>query len=178
MKFKYFLLLILVLFTVHISAFQVSKRVFKKVNKELVKTFNVKEIQLEGIVVSDDVNEQLYKEKSIHNLYSVSSGNKLLGYAFIDKAPSKTDEYDYLIVLDKDLIIKKTKILVYREDYGGEIGSRRWLKQFIGKNSTDKLKYQKDIIAISGATISAVSMTHAVNQFLADLAILQNNNIF
>ena len=73
------------------------------------------------------------------------------------------------------MIIAKTKILVYREDYGGEIGSKRWLKQFIGKKSSDKLKYEKDIIAISGATISALSMTKAVNSFLIDLAILHKN---
>ena len=60
---------------------------------------------------------------------------EVLGYAFIDKAPSKTDEFDYLVLFDENLIIKKAKVLMYREDYGGEIGSRRWLKQFIGKNA-------------------------------------------
>ena len=68
-------------------------------------------------------------------------------------------------------------MLIYREDYGGEIGSKRWLRQFIGKTSKDKLKYQKDIMAISGATISASSMTIAVNAFLQNLAILHQNKV-
>ena len=67
------------------------------------------------------------------------------------------------------------KILVYREDHGGEIGSKRWLKQFIGKTLTHNLKYQKDIAAISGATISARSMTFEVNKLLKAINILHKN---
>ena len=96
----------------------------------------------------------------------------MVGYAFVDKAPSKTDEFDFLVLFDTNLIIKKAKVLVYREDYGGEIGSKRWLKQFIGKSSIDRLIYEKDIIAISGATISANSMTIAINKLLQSIDML------
>jgi len=34
------------------------------------------------------------------------------------------------------------KVLVYREDHGGEVASKRWLKQFSGKSKTDNLLYQ------------------------------------
>ena len=64
-------------------------------------------------------------------------------------------------------------MLIYREDYGAEIGSKRWLKQFIGKKTGKNLKYERDIIAISGATISAHSMTVAINNLLKSVAILQ-----
>ena len=82
-----------------------------------------------------------------------------------------------LVLLDKDLIVLKSKILLYREEYGGEIGSTRWLKQFIGKKGGDELKLGDNIIAISGATISVRSMTNAMNDFLKSLKILQNKNI-
>ena len=72
-------------------------------------------------------------------------------------APSKTDLFDYLVLLDKDQIVLKTKIIAYREDYGGEIGSKRWLQQFNGKKSTDDLRYGDNIAVISGATISVRS---------------------
>ena len=71
----------------------------------------------------------------------------------------------------------KTKVLVYREDYGGEIGSKRWLKQFIGKTQHDELRYGDNIVAISGATISVRSMTHAMNNILASLKIIHEKNI-
>ena len=67
--------------------------------------------------------------------------------------------------------------MVYREDYGGEIGSKRWLKQFIGKTQNDELKYQDNIVAISGATISVRSMTSAVNDLLHSLKILHSKQI-
>ena len=107
----------------------------------------------------------------------IENNSQFIGYAFVDKAASKTDEFDYLILLDKNLIIAKSKVLVYREDYGGEIGSKRWLKQFIGKSAKDELLYEKDIIAISGATISATSMTKAVNAFLKNISILKENKV-
>ena len=89
-----------------------------------------------------------------------------MGFAFIGTAPSKTDTFEYLVVFDQNLIIKKVNVLVYREDYGGEIGSNRWLKQFVGKARTTELVVGKNIAAISGATISVYSMTNAVNQLL------------
>ena len=153
-------------------------KILKKVQKELVKTFDSEELTLESMQISARIHSQLTKRMGTENLFKVRKDTLVIGYAFIDKAPSKTDQFDYLILLDKALIIKKTKVLVYREDYGGEIGSRRWLKQFIGKSSKDQLKYRRDIMAISGATISAVAMTQAVNEFLADVAILHQNHIF
>ena len=42
---------------------------------------------------------------------------------------------------------------MYRENYGGEIGSKRWLRQFQGKSTEDELAYKKNIAAISGAQV-------------------------
>lgn len=157
-------------------SFTLPDKILKKVNKEIEKTFDIKDFKLKLVSVNDSILKKLSKTTKIDHLYKIEKDNSIIGYAFVDKAPSKTDEFDYLILLDRNLIIAKTKILIYREDYGGEIGSKRWLKQFIGKSSSDKLKYGKDIIAISGATISALSMTKSVNSFLIDLAILHKNN--
>ena len=55
--------------------------------------------------------------------------------------------------------------MVYREDYGGEIGSKRWLSQFISKNRDSILGYEEEITKISGATISVKSMTASINHF-------------
>jgi Na+-translocating ferredoxin:NAD+ oxidoreductase RnfG subunit len=77
------------------------------------------------------------------------------------------------VIFDKDLIIKKVKILAYREDWGGEITSKRWLKQFKGSDPTTSLRYGSDVMGISGATISARSMTNAVNALLLNLSKLQ-----
>lgn len=178
MKSKSIVFLIAFLITTQLSAFQLPKRVLKKVQKELVKTYDNKELKLVEIVVSDSINNQLGKRINANTLFQIVDATVVVGFAYVGTAPSKTDRFEYLIILDTQLIIKKSKLLVYREDYGAEIGSRRWLKQFIGKSGKDQLKYRRDIMAISGATISALSMTQAINQFLADLNILHKNNIF
>ncbi len=158
-------------------SFTLPNKLLKKVNKEVENVFDISNFELKLIKVEDSINNLLPKRIGNDHLFKIVSNLELVGYAFVDKADSKTDVFDYLILLDKNLIVAKTKVLVYREDYGGEIGSKRWLKQFIGKSSSDKLKYGKDIIPISGATISALSMTKAVNSFLLDLNILHINNI-
>jgi K+-transporting ATPase c subunit len=59
--------------------------------------------------------------------------------------------------------IELIKILVYRSAYGSEITAKRWLSQFYFKQR-DSLKYGSDIQAISGATVSASSLTENVNR--------------
>ncbi|MBA6157017.1 FMN-binding protein [Tenacibaculum sp. S7007] len=177
MKIRQFLPFLLIIASIGFLSFSIPKNLKKKINKEIKKTYGIENFTLTKVIVPDSVNMQLKRKVGEENLFSIQSNDQSIGYVFIDKAPSKTDEFDYLVLLDKDLIVAKTKILVYREDYGGEIGSRRWLKQFIGKTSKDKLQYEKDIIAISGATISASSMTIAVNNFLQDLNILHQNKV-
>jgi len=156
-KNQYFFFLIVLISSVCIS-FTLPNKLKKKVDKEIKKTFEIENFQLKSVLIHDTVHQKLSKKINENHLFKIEKNDELIGYAFVDKAPSKTDEFDYLILLDKNLIIAKTKVLIYREDYGGEIGSKRWLKQFIGKKPLDTLKYEKDIIAISGATISANSM--------------------
>ncbi|WP_299158680.1 FMN-binding protein [uncultured Tenacibaculum sp.] len=177
MKIRMFLPFLAIITSIGLVSFSIPKRLKKKVEKEIRKTFSVEKFTLDKVIVPDSINNQLKEKIKEDNLFKIAINEKTIGYAFLDKAPSKTDEFDYLILLDENLIVAKTKVLIYREDYGGEIGSKRWLKQFIGKTPKDKLRYEKDIVAISGATISASSMTIAVNNFLKNLEILHQNKV-
>jgi hypothetical protein len=177
MVYKIGLLGFFILIAINLHAFQHSKSVMKKVHTEIVASFDVEQFELNELIISDVVNAKLQHKISPNNLFKIVHNQMFLGYAYINKAPSKTDTFDYLLLLDTDLIIKKAKVLIYREDYGGEIGSRRWLKQFIGKSPKDQLKYTQHIMAISGATISAFSMTNAIALFLQDAIILQQHKV-
>ncbi|MDY7396586.1 FMN-binding protein [Aureibaculum sp. 2210JD6-5] len=168
--------LLLCLASITVNALQLPKNIQKKVDKEIRSAFDIEEYTLGAIEVSKEVNAKSVTKITKNNLYKIIKSDTVIGYAFIDKAPSKTDQFDYLVLFDKELILKKSKVLIYREEYGGEISSKRWLKQFEGKNSSEQLKYEKDIIAISGATISAKSMTVAINNLLKTVDILQKNN--
>lgn len=83
---------------------------------------------------------------------------------YIGFSPSKFDNFDFMVLLDNTNKVKLVKVLIYRENYGGEIGSKRWLKQFIGM--TEPKNY---VDAISGATISVNSMKYSINKLIKSL---------
>jgi len=159
------------------SSIELTKSVKKRVEKEIKIAFDVEDVLLKELVIDNETNSKLKTKINKDNLFQIIKDQKLIGYAYIGKAPSKTDDFDFLVLFDTALIIKKSKLLAYREDYGAEIGSKRWLKQFIGLNSSSTIQYGNDIVPISGATISARSMTVAINNLLQSIAVLQQENI-
>jgi len=177
MNFIKVFLVAIIAFSMGFMSLSFSSKLQKKVAKEIKLAFKIEAYALNEVLIADSINSQLKNKIQKNKFFKIVMNDKLFGYAFIDKAPSKTDEFDYLVLFDENLIIKKAKILIYREDYGGEIGSKRWLKQFVGKKTNDILKYEKDIIAISGATISARSMTIAVNKVLKSVNELQKHKV-
>ena len=167
-----FLILSAVLF-----GFGLPKNIQNKVNKEIEKVFEINVFEMDPITVSPALNENLPAKIREDNLFKLKEGTQLLGYAFVDKAPSKTAKFDYLVIFDVDLKVIHSKVLVYREEYGGEIGSKRWLKQFLGKTAGDRVDYETNIDAISGATISVRSMTRSMDRLLQTIAVLQENKL-
>ena len=174
MGFKWFTFFLLALLCM---SFVLQKGLNKTVDKEIQETFGIEHYSIGVKQIPSVTLQELPSKFDDDNFLEIKAENEQVGYAYISKAPSKTDQFDYLILLDNNLTILKAKVLVYREDYGGEIGSKRWLKQFIGKNPDDELKYKENIAAISGATISVRSMTNAVNDLLKSLKILHSKHI-
>ncbi|WAC01993.1 FMN-binding protein [Lacinutrix neustonica] len=125
------------------------KRSEKKVDNEIRSTFEIETFSFEEKVIPLETAKTLPSKFESDNFFEIKVNSKLLGYAYVAKAPSKTAKFDYLVLLDENLIVKKAKVLIYREEYGGEIGSRRWLQQFIGKTKNDDLRYNDNIMAIS-----------------------------
>lgn len=158
-------------------SFGLPKAIQKKVDAEIKETFHVEDFKFTEVTFPAEAIATLPSKFGSDHFFKIQKDNDLLGYAYVSKAPSKTDMFDFLVLLDPDLIIMKTKVLVYREDYGGEIGSKRWLKQFIGKTKDDSLRYGDNIVVISGATISVKSFTEAINNLLQSLKILHSKQL-
>ena len=87
-------------------------------------------------------------------------------YLLIDRAPSKTETFDYALYLNEDGSILAVDVLVYREQQGSEIDHPAFRKQFVGKNNPQKIIPGRTIQAISGATISSRSITYSVRDLL------------
>ncbi|PZD79481.1 FMN-binding protein [Mesonia sp. K7] len=149
----------------------------EKFHNAIKTTFNVEKFEVKEIVASAEVNKKLPAKTGDKNLYQIFSEEKSIGYGYLGQAPSMKNVFDYVVLFDNDFVIKKSKVLIYRENYGQQIGTQRWLKQFIGMTPTSEVKYGENVVAISGATISASSMARAVNDVLKTVKILQTENI-
>ena len=160
-----------------LSGFGLPKSVEKKVVKVVEKTFEVTDVSFQSVVVDNELNKALPSKITTDNFKEIHKNDELLGYFFVDQAPSKTAKFDYLVIFNQNLEVVNSKVLVYREEYGGEIGSKRWLKQFFGKTGTDRVDHETNIDGISGATISVRSMTTAMDNLLQTVGILQENQI-
>ncbi len=174
---KYFKIILFTTLLLVLGSFGLPKNIYKKVNKEITAVFEITDFSTKMITISDAVNTTLPTKISENNLFKIIKNDSIYGYFYVGKAPSKTDEFDFLVLFDAELNVRKAKVLIYREDYGNEIGSKRWLKQFIGKTSSDNLKYGENVDAISGATISANSMTVAMNNLLRSISQLKQQNV-
>ena len=153
-----------------------SKQVEKKVHKELERTFETSEYELTPVPIPSTLNASLHAAIQ-GRLQRIESNGILLGYVYVNSAPSKTAEFDYLVVFDPNIEVIHAKVLIYREEYGGEIGSKRWLRQFFGKGGQDRVSPESNIDAISGATISVRSMTRAMDNLLQAVGQLQEKEI-
>lgn len=151
----------------------IPKGYVKKIEKEVLAVFEIQKFSKQ-VMEFDEVSLSKFSASfDPSSFFVIASGENRLGYFYYGNARSKADDFDYVVIFDQELIVKKIKILAYREDYGGEITSKRWLRQFAGLTGVDEIKYGSDIKAISGATISAVSMTDAVNDLLKNVAYIQ-----
>lgn len=98
----------------------------------------------------------------------------LAGYGVVDNVKGKDQLITYLVAVDPSLAVKDLEIIAYREAYGGEVGYKSWQKQFLGKQPGDNLRPGREIKNISGATISARSVTLGVTRVLAMLAVVRD----
>jgi len=155
----------------------IPKSIQKKIDKEILTVFGLNSYSKKAIIIDHEVSKDLLTPFKEDNFFEIISNENTIGTYYFGSALGKTDEFDFVVIFDKDLIIKKIKVVAYREDYGMEIGSKRWLNQFNDLKGGDQVVYQKDIKAISGATLSAKAMTKAVNDLLQSLVLLKNKNL-
>ena len=93
--------------------------------------------------------------------------DRFVGFFIIDYVIGKHLVIDYAVALEPDGRVRRVEIMEYRESYGGEINSRSWLEQFVGKTSHDPLTVDRDIRNISGATLSSHHVTEGIRRVLA-----------
>jgi Na+-translocating ferredoxin:NAD+ oxidoreductase RnfG subunit len=97
-----------------------------------------------------------------------------VGYVFILDVIGESRPITFAIGVAADGALRDIQVMVYREPQGEAIQEKRFRKQFVGKRVKDPITLDKDIDAISGATISSRSATFAARKGLLLAEVLRN----
>lgn len=144
-----------------VSVETLSKSHLKKINKTLAQIWG-EQSELKNFSIPDS-SAQKFKQAGVLGVFKViHTSTNYQGYAVLARARSKFEDFEYVVFYDQNKTIKAVRVILYREDYGGEIGSKRWLQQFVGKTAQSPIKIDDDIQGISGATISYRAITFGV----------------
>ena len=139
------------------------KRVFPEADEILADRLSLSPEDRKAL--EDRLGRKLYEEG--FPVYIGKKGDEVLGYAVITQEVGKFHPFDFIVAVRPDGKIKDLAVLVYRESRGGEVARRRFLHQFISKSLKNPLSINKDIINITGATMSVVCMCEGVKKVLA-----------
>ncbi|MHC4307234.1 MAG: FAD:protein FMN transferase [Planctomycetota bacterium] len=148
---------------VYLTEEQALKEVFPRCDEVL---FNVISLtKEEKSQLQNSLRRKIYEDFFI--VYMGMKSGKVTGYAMITEEVGKFHPYTFIVSVDLKGKIDKIAILVYRESRGSEIAKKRFLYQFKGKSLKNRIRINKDIINISGATMSVVTMCKGVKKVLA-----------
>ncbi|HSD11211.1 MAG TPA: FAD:protein FMN transferase [Candidatus Binatia bacterium] len=107
-------------------------------------------------------------EKS-YKIAAALRGDERLGCAIEVEEIGKHRAITFIVGIDAQAKVAGVSVMAYREAYGGEIRSRRFLDQYRGKSGVDPLLPGRDVMNITGATLSAQAAGRAVKKAIAVL---------
>ncbi|HXF92427.1 MAG TPA: FMN-binding protein [Nitrospiraceae bacterium] len=99
-------------------------------------------------------------------VYIGKTGATVDGYAMVQNTIGKHKPMTYMVGVDAQGRCTNVELLVFREARGSEVRMKRFNVQYEGKTVFDPIRINKDIINISGATMSVRSMSAGVKRAL------------
>ena len=99
-------------------------------------------------------------------VYIGETQGKIDGYAIVQNTIGKHRPITYMVGIDPEGEVSNFEVLVYREARGNEIAKKRFNYQYHGKDARDPIRINRDIINISGATMSVRSASAGVKRVL------------
>lgn len=102
----------------------------------------------------------------LYIIYEAKDGDKTIGYAIIDTHTLRTKTETVMFVINPDGSLRQTEVLAFFEPPDYQAGEN-WMALFEGKTTEDGLKLGKNIPNITGATITANSLSQAIRRILA-----------
>lgn len=104
--------------------------------------------------------------------FEVFESGQRVGTAIVSDEQGKYRPIMYMAGVDTTLRVVDVRVLIYRESRGGEVRHTRFLKQYRGKSLENPIRINRDIVNITGATISVNALNAGVRKALAMVALL------
>jgi len=99
-------------------------------------------------------------------VYIGETGSQIDGYAVVQNTIGKHKPMTYMVGVDNKGHVSDVELLTFREARGSEVRQKRFNAQYEGKSVLDPVRINKDIINISGATMSVRSMSAGIKRVL------------
>ena len=131
----------------------------ERVRKDLIKLNAERKTQIE-----DRIGWKFPEEE--FEVYIGETGTRVDGYAMVQNTIGKHKPMTYMVGVDGQGSVSDIELLVFRESRGSEIRQKRFNSQYEGKTVLDPVRINKDIINISGATMSVRSMSAGIKRVL------------
>jgi Na+-translocating ferredoxin:NAD+ oxidoreductase RnfG subunit len=147
---------------VYLSEEQALKILFPKAHK-----IHSEELRLspqQKVRIEDRIGWKFPEES--FRAFKAETDGKLDGYAVIQETIGKHRPISYIVGITPEGKVFAVEILVYRESKGSEVRRKRFNAQYEGKTALDPIRINKDIINVTGATMSVRSVSAGVKRAL------------
>lgn len=131
----------------------------ERVRKEIVRLHPDQKAQIEARI------GWKFPEETFE-IYIGETGSALDGYAMVQNTIGKHKPMTYMVGVDPKGQCTNVELLVFRESRGSEVRTKRFNAQYEGKTVSDPIRINRDILNISGATMSVRSMSAGVKRAL------------
>ncbi len=100
------------------------------------------------------------------SVYVGETQGNIDGYAVVQNTIGKHRPITYMVAVNSEGEVMNFEVLVYREARGNEIATKRFNYQYQGKTVEDPVRINRDIINITGATMSVRSASAGVKRVM------------
>jgi thiamine biosynthesis lipoprotein len=125
---------------------------------------------------AEEILESRIGERTFTVHAGIRADGRLDGLAVIHEEIGKFKPFRFIVGTEPDGSVRRVAVLVYRESRGGEVAHRRFLTQYSGKTAADPIHLNRDIINISGATMSVSALNYGVKKVLALIEVVYRRN--
>ena len=154
---------------------QAEDQIFSVLGKDINLEFEKHEIPKELRKEIEQRAKQKFMKSFVY-LWQIEDNNSNSNYAVLDVIRGKSAIITVLTIFEKTGNVHSVHILKYKGEYGRAVTNEKWLSQFKGKNIESDLTIGSGIDAVSGATISANSISRGIKKWSFLIAELNKEN--